>query len=62
MALMKEASKEILEAIKKAGGDGTVTCTELRKIATEFNVPPRVVGEVANNLKIKIKSCELGCF
>ncbi len=59
---MKETSKEILDAIGKAGEDGTITCTELRKIAAEFNVPPRIVGEAADKLKIKIKSCELGCF
>jgi hypothetical protein len=57
-----ELSGEVLEAIKKAGEDGTITCTEARKIAGEFNVPPRVVGEAANELGLKIKSCVLGCF
>jgi hypothetical protein len=59
---MAEISPEILEAIKEAAKDGKISCTVARKLATEFKVPNRVVGEAADNLKIKIKSCELGCF
>jgi len=57
-----EVAPEVLEAVKGAAKDGRISCTAARKLAEEFKVPPRVVGEAANVLKIKIKSCELGCF
>lgn len=53
---------EVLEAVKKAAKDGRISCTAARKLAEELKVPPRVVGEACDALKIKIKACELGCF
>jgi molybdopterin adenylyltransferase len=61
-AMRQESLKKTKHAMLSRAVAGVRNRTELRKIATEFNVPPQVVGEVANNLKIKIKSCELGCF
>lgn len=59
---MAEVSPEVLESVKQAAKDGRLSCTAARKLAEELKVSPRVVGEAANELKIKIKSCELGCF
>jgi len=57
-----EVSKEILEAVEKASKEKRISCTEARRLAEELKVPPRLVGEAANKLKIKIIACELGCF
>lgn len=59
---MSELKPEVLEAVEKAAVDGRITCAAARKVAAELKVPPKVVGEAANVLKIKITSCELGCF
>lgn len=59
---MSEIKPEVLEAVRKAAREGRITCTEARKLAGELKVSPKVVGMAANELKIKIKSCELGCF
>lgn len=59
---MAEVAPEVLEAVRKAAKDGRLSCTAARKLAQELEVPPRVVGEAADALKIKIKACELGCF
>lgn len=59
---MTEIAPEVLEAVKKAAIDGRISCTAARKLAEELKVPVRTVGDAANELKIKIKSCELGCF
>lgn len=59
---MVEVLPEVLESVKKAAKDGRISCTAARRLAEELKVPPRVVGEAADALKIKIKACELGCF
>jgi hypothetical protein len=59
---MSEIKQEVLDAVNKAAKDERLTCTEARKLAEDLKVNPSVVGEAANELKIRIKSCELGCF
>jgi molybdopterin-guanine dinucleotide biosynthesis protein MobB len=57
-----EKNKEIERLLKEQSVDGKISCTLARKIAEDLNVPYGDVGSTANGLKIKIKSCELGCF
>ena len=57
-----EKNKEIKRLLKERSVDGKISCTLARKIAEDLNVPYGDVGSTANGLKIKIKSCELGCF
>jgi len=59
---MLEIKPEVLEAVRLAAKEGKLTCTQARKLAQELKVAPGVVGNAADELKIKIKSCELGCF
>jgi len=54
--------KELRSCIKKKATDGKITCAVLRKIAEELGVPYKEAGETANELKIKIRDCDLGCF
>jgi len=53
---------ELVQALKQNEKDGKISCTAARKIAEELQIPVRVVGDAANELNIKIKGCELGCF
>jgi hypothetical protein len=62
MVKMSEIAPEVLEAVKKAAKEGRISCTAARKLAEELKVPVRAIGDAANELSIKIKSCELGCF
>jgi hypothetical protein len=59
---LEEPSSEIMEAVRQAALGGKMTCTLARKLATDFGVPPRVIGRACDRLDIKIHSCELGCF
>jgi LAO/AO transport system kinase len=55
--------RKILEdAIKNASRDGKITCAILRNIAEKSNVSYKLAGRVADDLKIKIRNCDLGCF
>ncbi|AEF93367.1 hypothetical protein Desca_0474 [Desulfotomaculum nigrificans CO-1-SRB] len=59
---MSEQNEKLVQSVKEAARDGRLSCTMARKIAADYNVPPRTVGDICNQLKIKIKACELGCF
>lgn len=54
--------KEIENILKTRSAEGRITCSDARTIAEELGVPYKEVGKTANELKIKIKNCELGCF
>ncbi len=53
---------EIKAAIQKDAQDGKMSCTTARKLAEELGVAPREIGQVADDMKVKIFGCELGCF
>lgn len=57
-----QQKKLIENSLKERSNDGKITCAEARKIAEELNVPYIEVGRVANELNIKIRKCDLGCF
>jgi molybdopterin-guanine dinucleotide biosynthesis protein MobB len=58
----KVEKKRIEEALKKFSFEKEITCSDARKIAEELGVSYIEIGKMANDLKIKIKNCELGCF
>ncbi len=59
---MTAKKKEIENILKTRSAEGRITCSDARAIAEELGVPYKEVGKTANELKIKIKNCELGCF
>ncbi len=58
----KRLFDRVKQLLKERAMDGRLTCPAARQIAEELKVPYREVGKAANELKIKIKNCELGCF
>ncbi len=60
---MGEADRELLkEKLKRLTRDGKIPCAVALKTANEANVAPKVIGDLCNELKIKIAGCQLGCF
>ncbi|SHG38870.1 LAO/AO transport system kinase [Thermosyntropha lipolytica DSM 11003] len=57
-----EKKEKIVQALQEKAVNGKITCSEARKIAEELGVSPREVGNMCDELKIKIWACELGCF
>jgi hypothetical protein len=39
-----------------------LTCAKAFQIADELNVNASIIGRLCNQEKIKLKSCQLGCF
>ena len=53
---------KIAEEIKKKSVNNRLSCPVARKIAEELSVSLKEVGKTADELRIKITNCELGCF
>ncbi|MFZ5873407.1 MAG: hypothetical protein ACOYW8_03205 [Bacillota bacterium] len=58
----EEPGPEVMEAVRAAAPEGSISCALARKLAHDLGVPPQVIGRAADLLKIKVKNCELGCF
>ncbi len=55
-------NEKIKEEIRKKATNDKLPCAVARKIASDLSVPYREVGNAADELKVKITDCELGCF
>ena len=54
--------EELRQAIRQKARDGKVACKVLLALAAETDTPPRRIGQLCNEMKIKITACQLGCF
>jgi len=55
-------NEELKQEMVKKAVDGKLPCSAARKIAEDLNIPYNEVGDAANDLGLRIKSCELGYF
>ena len=55
-------NRTLEEELQASLVDSKLPCAEAFRIAKQFKVAPRQVGDAANKLNIKISSCQLGCF
>lgn len=55
----REAIKREIEQQAK---EGRLTCEQARTLAERLEVPYREVGAACDELNVKIKACQLGCF
>ena len=53
---------KIEERVRASLVNGKLPCETAFEIAKELQVAPRMVKETADELQIKISSCQLGCF
>jgi uncharacterized protein YggU (UPF0235/DUF167 family) len=54
--------EEIKVKIKAAAPEGKLACAAVFRLAEELGLPRHALGELLNELKIKITHCQLGCF
>jgi hypothetical protein len=54
--------ERIIEAIRSEARDNRLSCGKAHELSAALNVPLREIGELCNELKIKIAACQLGCF
>ena len=59
---MEALPPALAQAIQTAATDGRIACARLWKIAAQFDLSRREIGNAADALGLKVKPCQLGCF
>lgn len=54
--------EKLEEELRASAPNGTLPCAKALALAQKHSVPPKLVGKLCNKLKIRITSCQLGCF
>jgi hypothetical protein len=57
-----DIEKALEDEMRASLVNGKLPCAVAFQIAKKLKVSPRQVGDAANRLKMKIASCQLGCF
>ncbi|MGI6603965.1 MAG: hypothetical protein ACOX2S_02620 [bacterium] len=53
---------DIKEELLRVAKEGKVSCAQAFELAKRLGVDPKEVGQAANQAKLKITACRLGCF
>jgi ribosomal protein L32E len=53
---------KLKELIKEHSVDGRISCEDAWQLADDIGAKKQEVGKAADELGIKVKSCQLGCF
>ena len=56
------AEREIREAIRRVAVDGKAACKVLLRLAATMAVPPKEIGRLCDEMGVRIRGCQLGCF
>ncbi len=63
MSTRPSLSPEELQAkIRLAAPQGKIACAAAFRLARELSLSTQELGKLLNELEIKIKQCQLGCF
>jgi hypothetical protein len=54
--------EQVMEKIRWAANDGKISCRKALGPASEVDISPKALGGLLNEMKIKVDSCQLGCF
>lgn len=54
--------KKLEETILGKSKDGKLPCAACFKIAEDFGISKKEMGEILNEINIRITQCQLGCF
>ncbi len=62
MAANESLAQAVKEAAVEQDGRLVLTCPSAFRIAKEFSVDVASIGQLCNEMKIKLVQCQLGCF
>jgi hypothetical protein len=54
--------EELKAKIQAAAPEGRIPCAAAMNLAKELGISRKEMGELLNELRIKITQCQLGCF
>ncbi|MBN1835263.1 MAG: hypothetical protein JW820_05385 [Spirochaetales bacterium] len=50
------------EAVRKTAEQGRIPCLALWRLAAQYELTRRDMGDIAETLELKVTPCQLGCF
>ena len=53
---------KVTEKVKALSKNGKISCKQALKLAEEEGISSRDLGNLLNEIKVKVASCQLGCF
>ena len=59
---MSNDDQRLKELIKEKSKDGRISCSSCYEISEKHSYSLKKVGEMADEMDIKIVNCQLGCF
>jgi len=62
MKSQEELARIVRDRSKEVDGRRILTCAEALNLAAELGVEPRRIGQACDREKIRLSSCQLGCF
>ena len=54
--------EDLQDKIRAAAPEGKIPCAAAFRLADDLGISRRKMGELLNEMKIKIIQCQLGCF
>lgn len=54
--------EHIAKRIETEAKEKRIACKQALRIAEEEGIPSRELGQMLNDMEIKVISCQLGCF
>lgn len=54
--------EQVLQAVKEAAPEGRLSCLDAHRLAGKLDVELLIIGKACDELNIRIKNCQLGCF
>ncbi len=54
--------EDLKNRIRAAAPEGKISCAAAMRLAEELVISRQQMGKLLNELRIKIKQCQLGCF
>ena len=52
----------ILDKIKSASKNGKIPCRKALELAAEADISPKDLGNLLDEIGVKVGTCQLGCF
>jgi len=62
MSADEKLTQAVIEAAVEIDGRKKLACVKAFELANRFNTAPIEIGRICNENKIKMCSCQLGCF
>jgi hypothetical protein len=54
--------EQLMEKARTAAKDSKISCARALGLAHEMGISTKELGDLLNEMNIKIDSCQLGCF